>query len=319
MSSSLSSIDTHTSGEWAARGAAVRGLIRSFETGAPVHAVLLTGPQGVGKRSIARHCAKALFCTGAEKPCGVCPACLRFQAGSHPDVHAVGGAKKNGVDAIRALIAALAAAPYEGGWRAALIEEAGALTPQAQNSLLKTLEEAPARTVFLLTAISAGEVLATVRSRCRIVRVPPLPDEAVAEILRKQGVDAARAEELAALSGGSPGAALRMRDDKTFWALRDKVLGALERIQNPGDVLAALNALKDDKDNTGRACDLIEWRFRALLQEALAQGAMARARAMTALLSDLGNLRRMLSSHVAWQAALERLLLNYAEVLTRWR
>lgn len=175
------------------RGAAVAGLCRAFASGAPPHATLLVGPAGVGKRTLASVCCQSLFCVEVVgKPCGLCPPCRRYLSGSHPDAWRIPEKKSIGVEEIRALIAALAEAPYEGGWRTVLIECAGAMTPQAQNCLLKTLEEPPPRTAFLLTAGSASQVLATVQSRCRVVPLPPCTEEEVAGFLQSRGVEADR-------------------------------------------------------------------------------------------------------------------------------
>lgn len=317
--------------DFAGRGASVRGLCEAALSGAPVHAALITGPPGVGKRTLAGLLAQSLYCQGSgDKPCGDCAPCRRFLAGSHPDVHRIAAQKRVGVDAVRELIAALHAAPYEGGWRAAVIEQARALTPQAQNALLKTLEEPPARTVFLLTAVSESQLLPTVRSRCQIARLGPLPEAEVAAALSARGIDPARAAQLAPMAGGSVGEALRMDSDPGFWALRERLYAALAAVGGPGGVLAAVNALKDDKAEAALACDLIEQALRDALAAALTgqaapenpwSPALGRAgpAALVTLLERAGHMRRMLASNVTWQAALERFLLEYAEESIRWQ
>lgn len=317
--------------DFAGQGASVQSLCEAFASGAPPHASLLLGQAGVGKRTMANTLAQSLFCTGMPpKPCGTCPGCKRFLAGSHPDVHRIHAAKKIGVEDIRALIGSLSTAPYEGGWRVALIESAGVMTPQAQNSLLKTLEEPPVRTVFLLTAVSISQLLPTIVSRCRIVQVPSMPQARVVQLLTERGLTMDRATELASLSQGSIGEALSMDADASFWALRTKVYQAMASIHGPGDVLAAVNALKDDKADAGRICDLLEGVLREALVASLAGKATqktvwtaalsaATPQGLTALLEKITLMRRMLASNVSWQAAVERFLLYYAEETRKWQ
>lgn len=313
--------------DFAGRGASVRGLIEAYGAGAPVHAALLLGPEGVGKRTLAGLLAQSLYCTGPEpKPCGVCPGCRRFLVGSHPDAYRILAQKSIGVDAIRELIASLAAAAYEGGWRSVIIEGAGTMTTQAQNSLLKTLEEPPEKTVFLLTAGSLAQLLPTVRSRCQLVQVPPMTNGEVAKALEGRGLSAERAALLARLSRGSVGAALAIDGDASFWALRDKVHAALAAVKRPADVLVAIAAFKDDKADAQRVVGLIEDALRDALAACLAgqrtgEEGWARAlsaldaRTLTSLLEQVFQMRRMLASNVAWQAVWERFLLEYAGAL----
>lgn len=317
--------------DFSGRGASVGGLCEVFLAGAPVHATLLLGPDGVGKRTLARLLAQRLFCTGdAPLPCGKCPGCRRFLAGSHPDAHILPAAKRIGVDEVRELISALYVAPYEGGYRVAIIENAGAMTTQAQNCLLKTLEEPPPRTVFLLTAVTQAQLLPTIRSRCRLVQVPPMPEEEVEAALVSHDIAPDRAAQLAALSQGSVGEALRIDSDPAFWSLRDRLLGAMNSIRQPGDVLLALGQLKDDKADSLTACALLENALRDALTRSLTgdapgDGEWAQrlaaldAPALTRLLEQVLTMRRMLASNVSWQAALERFLLNYSKEQTIWQ
>lgn len=311
---------------FAGRGASARSLCEAYLEGAPPHASLLLGIEGSGKRTLAHLLAQTLYCVGsASKPCGICPGCRKYRAGSHPDTYTVKEAKRIGVDAVRSLIAALQSAAYEGGWRSVVIEQAGAMTPQAQNSLLKTLEDPPPQTVFLLTAISAAQLLPTIRSRCRIVQLPPLSEAEVERILCERGIADNRAAELAVLSQGSIGRALSMNDDASFWALREKLYSAMEGLRGPADVLGAINLLKEDREEALRIADLLELALHARLQAALmaetmiSEGWTSLARldevASARQMERVMRMRRMLASNVSWQAALERFLLGYTEEL----
>lgn len=313
------------------RGAAARCLCQAFAAGAPPHAALILGEEGTGKRTLIDACAQSLFCEAdGEKPCGVCAPCRRFAAGSHPDVHRIARKKSVGVDEAREMTAALQVAAFEGGYKIAIIEDAGAMTAQAQNCILKTLEEPPEKTVFLLAASSEAKLLTTILSRCMVVRLSPFSEEKVCEILRAQGAPEERAAQLAALSGGSVGRALAMMNDESFWALRARVDAALCGVRGAETVLSAINALKDDKPNAAAVCDMLE----ATLSEALRNeagvgsrdgsgwaAALSRANAasLARLLTDVTNLRRMLAGNVSWQAALERFLFRYSEEQKKWQ
>lgn len=313
------------------RGASVKGLCEAYLSGAPVHAALLLGPEGVGKRTLASTLAQSLFCTGeGPKPCGVCPGCRRYLAGSHPDAYRIETKKRISVDEIRELITSLSSAAYEGGFRTVIIESAGAMTTQAQNSLLKTLEEPPPGTAFLLTAVSASQLLPTIRSRCAVVQVPPFSQAEVETLLTDRGIAPERAAELSAMSGGSLGRAIEMDGDAAFWQLRDKVYTAMDSIRRPSDVLQAVNTLKDDREHSARIADLLENALRDALTTALTGGHITSGgwpqtlshlnpRTLVTLLENTAQMRRMLGSNVPWQAALERFLLEYTEETKTWQ
>ena len=171
----------------------------------------------MGKRTAARALAMAVNCAAGEGavgslPCGDCGPCRRIAAGSHPDVLVLEPAGKEfRIDQVRELCRELALKPYEGRHRVALIAGAERLNPHAANALLKVLEEPSERTLIVLTAPQAADLLPTIVSRCRQLRFKPIAARHLAAILeRAHGVPAAEAEAVADTAGGSVTRALAM-------------------------------------------------------------------------------------------------------------
>lgn len=130
------------------------------------HALLIEGPAGCGKRTLARLFATAVLCEGTgERPCGVCAACRKMQNRSHPDMEEYGGDTPLRVDDMRTLRANAFVLPNEGAFRLFLLAGADTMTPAAQNALLKILEEPPAHVRFLITCENRALLLPTVLSR----------------------------------------------------------------------------------------------------------------------------------------------------------
>jgi DNA polymerase III delta' subunit len=186
------------------------------------HALLVTGPAGVGKRTFAEDLAATVLCRHddrAVRPCRECRACRAFEHGNHPDVHRlaptgagavipIGGRDERGV---RDLVRDLALLPVEGGARVAIIASADRMTEDAQSAFLKTLEEPPAGTVLLLTATDEERLLPTIRSRCVRVRLGPLARSDVEAIVVDAGLaDAPVAARVARLVAGRPGEAVAL-------------------------------------------------------------------------------------------------------------
>jgi DNA polymerase III subunit delta' len=201
-------------------------LARSVSRGTLPPSLILAGPSGVGKRLAAIAVAQSLNCinhpstishqpraTIAELPgdaCGTCAACRRIARGVHPDVLIVepgdSGAIK--IDQVREIIDRAAYRPFEGRRRAVIVDEADALVPAAQNALLKTLEEPPDSSVFMLVTSRPDVLLATVRSRCPLLRFRPLPPEDIVTVLVARGLAEPEARAVAATADGSVGRAL---------------------------------------------------------------------------------------------------------------
>src|SRR5215471_6168035 len=152
-------------------------LARSIERGALPPASIFAGPSGVGKRATAIAVAQALNCTGSRAPvsgsdfqdaCGTCSACARIARGAHPDVLIVepGDSGNIRIEPIRETVDRTGFKPFEGRRRVVIIDGADAMVPGAQNALLKTLEEPPASSIFILVTARPDSLLPTVRSRC---------------------------------------------------------------------------------------------------------------------------------------------------------
>jgi len=200
------------------------------------HAYLFTGPPGVGRRSLALHFAQSLSCPNPAAPgeaCGKCKTCQQIERMQYTDLAVIQAEKEGGtlkVEQIRAVRHSLVLKPYQGKYRVALFLRFQEANPNAANALLKTLEEAPAHVILILTADTSEQLLPTITSRCEILRLRPLPLETVETFLKDRQVEPASARLLAHVSGGRPGYALHLMEDKDALEFRAKRLDEMQTL-----------------------------------------------------------------------------------------
>jgi DNA polymerase-3 subunit delta' len=221
-------------------------LSRSIARGSLPQSLLFTGPEGVGKRLVAQAVAAALNCLSprGHDACGVCAACRRIAKGTHPDVLVIeppdAGATK--IEFVRPAIAATAYKPFEGRRRVVIVDEADRLTDDAESALLKSLEEPPAASVFILVTSRPETLLATIRSRCSQLRFGRLAAADVARILsERHGYDTDEAHAIAAVADGSPGRALDAAS-RAHREARSAALAALRTVAAASSAKARLQA-----------------------------------------------------------------------------
>ena len=230
----------------AAADAAVVVRGGSGAAGGMTHAWLFTGPPGSGRSVAARAFAAALQCETPDEPgCGHCDACVRAMGSGHPDVaQIVPEGLSISVREAREIITRSSRAPTRGRWQVTLIEDADRLTEDAGNALLKALEEPPPRSVLLLSAPSAEDLLPTIRSRCRLAALRTPPAEAVARVLvQRDGVDPAMAAFAAQAAQGHIGRAKRLATDEEARRERRDVLSLPRSLQGVGSALVAAKDL----------------------------------------------------------------------------
>ena len=168
------------------------------------------------------------------EPCGKCLSCIQAESGNQPDIITVTHAKPNsiGVDEIRNMRADLQIKPYANAHKIYIIPDAEKLTVQAQNALLKTLEEPPEYAVILLIADGLSAFLPTILSRCVVLQTRAVEEEQIASYLqREKGIPEDKAKVLARFAGGNPGQALLLTDDPEFLELRDRTVDFLAHIE----------------------------------------------------------------------------------------
>ena len=249
----------------------IAGLRSAFERGRVAHAYLFAGPDGVGKARVAEAFVQLLSCkepAPGPDACGRCRPCRLIADGRHPDLITV---RRDGqfikIEQVRELTKGLRFPPVEAATRAVVIHDAEALHLTAANALLKTLEEPSPRNVFVLVTSQPNVLLTTIRSRSQQVRFTALSRELVAGwLVREKGVDPTTADELAAMSGGSLGAAEKLVDTEVS-AIREQWLGELATIGTlrPTQLLALGETLAAVKEKMPAVLDVM----RSALRDAM--------------------------------------------------
>lgn len=247
--------------EWAVQ--LLRGQI---EAGRLRHAYLFTGPDGVGRRTLALRLAQAANCTQAPAPgefCGECRACRGFARAQHPDLLIVERQEADReikIAALRELSRALSRTPLEARYQVALLLDFELASVEAANALLKTLEEPGPSVILCLTASDADSLPATIVSRCEVLRLRPVPVEHLAGALAKQfSIPEDKARLLSSLSRGCPGLALRWLDQPQALEQRAEWLEAGEQLLYANRVQRFAFADAASKDRAALRDQLLVW------------------------------------------------------------
>ncbi|NLM46743.1 MAG: DNA polymerase III subunit delta', partial [Firmicutes bacterium] len=215
----------------------VHTLQEAVRQGKTAHAYLFSGPEGIGKKTMAEALAAALNCQYPELAgCGSCPSCLAAGKKIHPDIHWLGPEGKSvRIEQIRAVKKYAHLKPRQGRFQIFILDQADTMTLEAANSLLKVLEEPPAGTVFILLASRPGDLPETVCSRCQHYPVGRMDLNSTAELLRYCGLAAAAdsAWEIMLRAEGIPARILQLADEK----------GRAEQVQKAAAFLAGLPKL----------------------------------------------------------------------------
>jgi DNA polymerase-3 subunit delta' len=229
-------------------------LARSVARDSLPPSLIFAGPAGVGKRLTATSVAQALNCLHPTQvdSCGSCAACIRIARGAHPDVLVLepGDNGSIRIEQVREAVDRAAYRPFEGKRRVVIIDDADALVPAAQNALLKTLEEPPSMSVFILVAARPDVLLPTVRSRCPRLNFRPLSPNEIAAALIRLGQTETAARAVAAAADGSLGRALAASADD-FVQARDVARQVLEHAASTPDPRRRIEGAKDLLANTG--------------------------------------------------------------------
>ena len=239
-------------------------------------ALLLTGPPGVGKSTVARFLAQSLNCQSVDRPCGICLSCRKVVTGNHPDVRIFDGEEAIKIDEIREMQRELSLSPHEGQYRVILLCNFERATLSAANALLKTLEEPAPQVVIVLTATDPGALLATIVSRCQIITLRPLSSREIVAALQEQWqTPSEQAQLLAQLAGGRLGWAVRALADKELLERREHYLQELIDLlhKTRSDRLAYAHALSRDPVEMKEAMVLwlTIWRDLLLLKGGVSQ------------------------------------------------
>ena len=236
------------------------------------HAYILNGERGSGKKMLANLFAMTLLCeTGNNEPCGKCHSCKQAESGNHPDIIRVTHEKPNSisVDDIRTQVNnTVDIKPYQGPYKVYIIPQADMMTPQAQNAILKTIEEPPSYAVFLLLTENAETLLPTINSRCVMLKLRNIKDTLIKKYLMENlEIPDYKADMCTAFAQGNMGRAIMLANSDHFNEIREEAVQLLKHISEMelNEIVAAVKNISVYKLEITDYLDIIMIWYRDVL------------------------------------------------------
>ena len=236
------------------------------------HAYILNGERGSGKKMLANLFAMTLLCeTGDNEPCGKCHSCKQAESGNHPDIIRVTHEKPNSisVDDIRTQVNnTVDIKPYQGPYKVYIIPQADMMTPQAQNAILKTIEEPPSYAVFLLLTENAQTLLPTINSRCVMLKLRNIKDTLIKKYLMENlEIPDYKADMCTAFAQGNMGRAIMLANSDHFNEIREEAVQLLKHISEMelNEIVAAVKNISVYKLEITDYLDIIMIWYRDVL------------------------------------------------------
>lgn len=243
----------------------------SIEQNKVAHAYIINGEADSGKKMLARTFAATLQCEGnGISPCNACKSCNKVATGNHPDIITITHEKEGliSVDEIRTqLIDDVYTKPYESKYKIYIIPDAELLNIQAQNAILKTIEEPPAYAVIMLLTSNINKLLETVRSRCIILNTKPIRERDMLTYLKGMGLNEDKAYFCLDFAQGNLGKAIKLANNEEYTRIIDSVVSVLKKIHemDVDDLSAALKTIQDFKLSINDYLDLMIMWYRDVL------------------------------------------------------
>lgn len=212
----------------------VKSLKSIIKEGKAANGYIFSGPKGCGKKMTAFTFALALNCSASygEKPCGTCSSCIRLQNGNHPNIEVIkpkGASIK--IEQIKQIISEVSKKPFENGYKIIILESADKMTPQAQDAFLKTLEEPPESTIFMLLVENQYSLLPTVLSRCQTFSLRSVALDEVEKYLKSRlDYSDSQIKLATANSNGIIGRAVEMLKDENYFKQRDDFFVIVDQV-----------------------------------------------------------------------------------------
>lgn len=237
-------------------------LSNSLKNNKVSHAYIFSGEDGTGKNMLAKLFAKALQCeAGYGDSCGMCHSCKQVDSGNQPDIRFVTHEKPAsiGVDDIRLQVNNdVAIKPYSSKYKIYIIDEAEKMTPQAQNALLKTIEEPPAYAVILLLTNNAQLLLPTISSRCVTLNMKAIAPDKIQDFLMKNyEIPDYKAKICASFAQGNMGKAIKMATSPDFNEMHERVLNLVKNVDDM-DIYVVVDAVKKLSEYKAEIYDIID-------------------------------------------------------------
>ena len=236
------------------------------------HAYIFNGEKGSGKKMLANAFAQMLQCEGeGEKPCGTCRSCRQAESGNHPDIIRVIHEKPNsiGIEDIREQLAGdIQIKPYQSRYKIYIVPDSEKMTVQAQNALLKTIEEPPSYAVILFLTTNAASFLPTILSRCVVLNMKPVPDTEVRKYLMEHvEIPDYQADVCTAFAQGNIGKAVKLATSENFNEIKMSALYLVKHIPNMdiSEITAAVKAVTEFKVDIQDYLDLLAVWYRDVL------------------------------------------------------